>query len=871
MRSPGGRRPPSPNGVNDPPVDDLRQSCGNGVTSERASQKVETRKRGMSMGVVGAASAVVERLRRSSRRGADNASQLSSGSNRTRLQPNSGQLEPEEVVEAVLTGAMQPVARAMLAGEGPAAFDVIIQMAQRLLPPSGLSSVLSQALCVAAEAGVSHHVSLLLAANADAYVCDAEHYTPLMLAAEAGSIASVRILLGSERAADSLQLVHPHSQLTALGLACCHGELAVVADLLHAGAHVTAAVVAHAVACGHARLVPHLVRASEWHKRGAESGLQVQRHLRLLDPYGKCSVKKEMLTDAFTMETSELVGAFVHGFRLSPHEAFSDAVFLADCFRSEAAAVRMRDRFRADQLMLQSVRVQHVACGLLRSLYRTNPDFVDVFLAAEPAMRTIRAAVVADCKVLLAQTEVQTHLQWRWRGLCEGGTEQPPVGALRLLGTPFMYLAAALYPPLWTRYRLLPSPRARFYQRAISDVMLSAVLLVMPPLVLPALGGTPSSHGADSSDVRCSMSSCPELFNELIWCSAICVWAVGGLLSEFRELEAVLAHSRPGQAFDLEVDSTPATEFSSRDSLLTMLPQHSLLRPHNRSSRQVHGGRTVRRYSPPNPTASRCSEALPLEPSSTHVPPPHNLAHLALIAPYYLVPPRPSGTRCGSSDIPESTQEQRSSETSFSRLWGSSKDVCNSGSRTSPVSFKGPAPPPRTASKDDQKMCELSEMSEMSSSRPCSGSRWTSGVLPSVGEYQQQHAPRLVRRNRGLGAASRPGGGSWLRQLCSWLLELRRPRASLHGMRLSATLQRYDYRRSARAATRSPRPRPHFHPCRPPSPWSSLLSVSASRPYLRSHQVEPPCEEAHPGCYAAARRSGHPRDCGACPSEVQPL
>ena len=638
---------PSPSGT-DPPVDPLSRiddshqscsqeaagDCSNGVTSERrASQKVDSggslqtetndtppRKRGVSLGVVGAASAVVERLRRSSRRGADNASQFSSGSNRVPLR--NGSLEPEEVVEAVLTGAMHPVARAMLAGEGPAAFEGIIQMAQRLLPPSGptgLSSVLSQALCVAAEAGVAQHVSLLLAANADAYVCDAEHYTPLMLAAEAGSVASVRILLGSERAADSLQLVHPHSQLTALGLACCHGELAVVADLLHAGAHVTAAVVAHAVACGHARLVPHLVRASEWHKRGTESGLQVQRHLRLLDPHGKCFVKKEMLTDAFTMETSELVGAFVHGFRLSPHEAFSDAVFLADCFRSEAAAVRMRDRFRADQLMLQSVRVQHVACGLLRSLYRTNPDFVDVFLAAEPAMRTIRAAVGADCKVLLAQTEVQTHLQWRWRGLCEGGTEQPPVGALRLLGTPLMYLAAALYPPLWTRYRLLPSPRVRFYQRAISDVMLSAVLLVMPPLVLPALGGTPSSPGADSSDVRCSVSSCPELFNELIWCSAICVWAVGGLLSEFRELEAVLAHSRPDQAFDLEVDSTPATEFSSRDSLLTMLPQHSLLRPHNRSSRQVHGSRTVRRYSPPNPTAARGSEALPLEPSSIHV------------------------------------------------------------------------------------------------------------------------------------------------------------------------------------------------------------------------------------------------------------
>ena len=643
---------PSPSG-NNPPIDPLsriddpRQSCSqeaagdcsNGVTSERrASQKVDSggslqtetndtppRKRGVSLGVVGAASAVVERLRRSSRRGADNASQFSSGSNRVPLR--NGSLEPEEVVEAVLTGAMHPVARAMLAGEGPAAFEGIIQMAQRLLPPSGptgLSSVLSQALCVAAEAGVAQHVSLLLAANADAYVCDAEHYTPLMLAAEAGSIASVRILLGSERAADSLQLVHPHSQLTALGLACCHGELAVVADLLHAGAHVTAAVVAHAVACGHARLVPHLVRASAWHKRDAESGLQVQRHLRLLDPHGKNSVKKEMLTDAFTMETSELVGAFVHGFRLSPHEAFSDAVFLADCFRSEAAAVRLRDRFRADQLMLQSVRVQHVACGLLRSLYRTNPDFVDIFLAAEPAMRTIRAAVGADCKVLLAQTEVQTHLQWRWRGLCKAGAEQPPLGALRLLGTPFMYLAAALYPPLWTHCQLLPSPRARFYQRAISDVMLSALLLVMPPLVLPALGGGHSHHSSEgttpphhSSDVRCSVSSCPELFGELIWCSAICVWAVGGLLSEFRELEAVLAHSRPDQAFDLEVDSTPATEFSSRDSSLTMLPQHSLLRPHNRSSRQVHGGRTTRRHSPPAPTATRSSEASPLEPPST--------------------------------------------------------------------------------------------------------------------------------------------------------------------------------------------------------------------------------------------------------------
>ena len=187
--------------------------CSQHVVSERASQKsvdaggsfkAETeppRKRNVSMGVVGAASAVVERLRRSSRRGCDNASQFSSGSSRPRLL-DSGQLEPEEVVEVVLTGAMHPVARAMLAGEGPAAFEGVLLMAQRLLPPSGptgLSSVLSQALCVAAEAGVAQHVSLLLAANADAYVCDAEHFTPLMLAAEAGSIASVRALPWLER------------------------------------------------------------------------------------------------------------------------------------------------------------------------------------------------------------------------------------------------------------------------------------------------------------------------------------------------------------------------------------------------------------------------------------------------------------------------------------------------------------------------------------------------------------------------------------------------------------------------------------------------------------------------------------------------
>ena len=211
------------------------------------------------------------------------------------------------------------------------------------------------------------------------------------------------------------------------------------------------------------------------------------------------------------------------------------------------------------------------------------------------------------------------------------------------------------------------------------------------------------------------------------------------------------------------------------------------------------------------------------------------------------------------------------------------KDVRSSGSRLSPAPCPGPAPLPSATSKNDERMCELSDMSDMSGSRPCSGSRWTAGMLPSVGEYQQQHAPRLKRRSGRSGrsgrlgavsASPRLGSGCGLRQLWSRLLELRRPQASLHGLRLSETLQRYDYRRLARAATHTPAFAPTFTLICTLALGLTLTTHHSPHnlhPHLRSRQVEPPYEAARPGCHAAARRSGHPRGCGTCSSEVQPL
>ena len=79
------------------------------------------------------------------------------------------------------------------------------------------------------------------------------------------------------------------------------------------------------------------------------------------------------------------------------------------------------DRLRADVLVQQAGRVQHVMCGILRSLSYTamgsqGYSCLHEFLASERAMRTIRLAVRAECKVLLALPEVQEHMRWRWRG-----------------------------------------------------------------------------------------------------------------------------------------------------------------------------------------------------------------------------------------------------------------------------------------------------------------------------------------------------------------------------------------------------------------------------------------------------------------------
>ena len=464
----------------------------------------------------------------------------------------------------------QPDMLLSIASTGPPALvETLVLAAQRQLAPAELAPLLSQALCVSSEAGLAPVVKLLLEQGADAYVTDPDYYTPLMLAAESGSTAAVRELLEDDGGRTSLHTLHPVTGLPALGLACGTGNASVVRELLGYDAPVDGAIVAHAVACGHTRLVPLLVRASRWRQGELTSGLQMQRHLRALDPDGRAGVKREMLTDVLQMETAQLVEAFVHGFRNDPYEAFSDAVFLAEAFMAEATDVRMRDRFRADQLNLQSVRVQHVACGLLRSLYRTNSYFVDLFLAAEEAMRTVRAAARAECKVLLALPEVQHHLQWRWRGLQEGSVTWYR-RLLLWLFWPLVLLCAAIYPPLWGLHLVLPpSPRARFFAHAISDIMLSMLLLLIPP------------------PVKCESFDATHF----AWSSTVLLWAISGLVCETRELHSGLVHAKADSDEAKELTLPEVSMMQPQDAPV-MVPPHQLLRPHSRAGRS--GAHTAR-------------------------------------------------------------------------------------------------------------------------------------------------------------------------------------------------------------------------------------------------------------------------------------
>ena len=128
----------------------------------------------------------------------------------------------------------------------------------------------------------------------------------------------------------------------------------------------------------------------------------------------------ELLIEVQGFSTFALVKACVRGFRDDPYETFSDAIVLATAFLREARAVH-NDRLRADVLIQQACRVQHVMCGILRSLSytamgATGHSCLHEFLTSERAMRTIRLAVFAECKVLLALPEVQEHMKWRWRG-----------------------------------------------------------------------------------------------------------------------------------------------------------------------------------------------------------------------------------------------------------------------------------------------------------------------------------------------------------------------------------------------------------------------------------------------------------------------
>ena len=398
----------------------------------------------------------------------------------------------------------------------------------------------SKALGRACFRGNSAMASRLLQAGADATYEDEMENTPLMLALlsdSPGSHPTVFAILGcmAQQPEAPAKLFraslsnHNRTGETALSIACRRrdaGVIQVVRALLSEGACVNSKAIAAALdANSHAVAV--LVTSFLNRRHDLLSKMRVQRILDLLEPTSGLAPHKgvrpvcaELLIEIQTFSTYWLIKACVRGFRDDPYETFSDAIVLATAFLREARAVH-NDRLRADVLVQQAGRVQHVMCGILRSLSYTamgsqGYSCLHEFLASERAMRTIRLAVRAECKVLLALPEVQEHMRWRWRGGIKQGEQ---LGSLsmgsrtRVCWTPAALLAATAYPPLdgapltvtecgtpsvhhgaccgvWEHLcAAAPSPWAKFGLSALNDIALSATLIVdKSPLLLAWAG-----------------------------------------------------------------------------------------------------------------------------------------------------------------------------------------------------------------------------------------------------------------------------------------------------------------------------------------------------------------------------------------------
>lgn len=468
--------------------------------------------------------------------------------------------------------------------------QVVVQEASHLLPKSELPAFLSDGLCLmvnaehsmqlrsladGAAAPYQRVVEELLRHRADASSRDMGKHSALMVACEAGEVGVVRLLLSTAegRRLDTLvnQVTVPEGQPhgdTALRLAARVQPLAsarrIARLLIDAGARLEDAphqsflarnVLDDADKAGNRDLFPLLLMASAWHRCPSgdvsDAGLEVRRTCVELDPTGQFGVRNSIMREVFGMEMEELVARFVTGFRASPTDGFSDAVFLAAAFTDEARAMKIKDRFYSDLQLIQATRVQLLACAVLRAMDRGSlpsapNSLVDDVLSSEQGLRTVALAVKKECKVLLAHPELQMWLKKRWRGelRIREMAALTPFNACMHLG---LSLGCMFYPPLletWNTSKLAqhvrpPSPRLRFRLHMVSDLLFGICLAAVPQLGMQADQG-------GLSDVATT--------------SILMVWALAGGLLQIRRLVLQLYSFRESDGQEVLPGASQLTE-----------------------------------------------------------------------------------------------------------------------------------------------------------------------------------------------------------------------------------------------------------------------------------------------------------------------
>jgi hypothetical protein len=448
-----------------------------------------------------------------------------------------------KAVEAECLGGLAPssqqqsrsdvLAEALKAASSRGHEAVVRSLLLKMPDDKARASAASGALCPTVQAGHLACVSALLKvgnADPDQHLLDGS--SALMLASEAGSLPLTLELLEHNS-----KLFRKRGEHTALSLAARGGHARIVCELLAAanrgreGTHADGGppvreraptvaassgggwtlkaiqvAIGEASKHGHGDIVPALVGtvSSRWRLRAASSlsvpashsdTMRVQWLLHMLDPLESCGVRLVLLNEVLALTTGGLCVALADSFWHHPLEALSDAVFLSHAFDSEARQVQGTEPSRADHLMIQSTRVQHVACGLIRALTRPVPELdaklLDELLYDSRASRMLLLAVDGECKIFLSLPELQHHLSRRWAGSTRVVGDSPaaprrlviPDLLVLLLIAPLALLSSALIPPLGARWvEFMPraiAPRVRYFAALLADVALSVLMLLI--------------------------------------------------------------------------------------------------------------------------------------------------------------------------------------------------------------------------------------------------------------------------------------------------------------------------------------------------------------------------------------------------------